>query len=131
MSAVKVIDHMGYEIDAVGPKTGLASLSTFGRPGRTPDAVPEYQKEAKGGKLKLDAQGRPTLIPKRYWNVVRHEWVDTPPPSYRVASTEDGTPLSFAEKAPPRDTADPPPPITAADIARAHGRETMKRIRGV
>jgi len=117
MPESKPLDHMGYEIDAVGPKAGLASLSTFGRPGRT--------------KPVTAFDGKGNIVPQRYYNPLRMEWQDMPPPSMRIASTEDGTPLSFAEKAPPRDTADPPRPLTVADIARAHGAQTMKRIRGV
>lgn len=116
MSATKILDHMGYAIDGKGPQIGLAPLGKSTTVGR-----------AKIKQL-LDKQG--IAIDRQLYNFLEHSWQVAPQMhGIRIASDEQGNPLVFAEK-PKAKEPERIKMTTTADIARAHGKQTMRRIRG-
>lgn len=154
MTAAKIVDHMGFDITARGPKIGLAPIAaSTGRGQRqivhgAPQCCRCYKRVGDEDTVLMERKQGIYSCPKckhkqcilckpgevvrgKWWNNLTHDWQDTPPPmGWRIASTPDGTPLTFAEKAQPRQEFVAPAPLTPADVARMHGQATLRRIRG-
>lgn len=113
-------DHMGFEDGAAAPHTVK---------------LPDLRAKRAPKIIARDKKGNPLPPPPApmYWNVLTHAWQRKPAPSRRIASADDGTPLTFAVRPDSREEVhhEPPArPLTVVEIARLHGEETMRKHRG-